>query len=90
MISKEDIEKQRTPTELWDYVQETRRRVEANGDERSIGHLLEPLRLSDWCPLFPAYLSLFDLRFSGQREQLFCLQQPTLHQLPEQQHYPVL
>jgi N-acyl amino acid synthase of PEP-CTERM/exosortase system len=24
---------------------------------RSNGHLLEPLRLSNWCPLFPAYLS---------------------------------
>lgn len=33
-ISKEDIEKKRTPTELRDYVQETRRRVEANADER--------------------------------------------------------
>lgn len=25
---------------------------------RSNGHLLEPRRLSDWCPLFPAFLTL--------------------------------
>ena len=33
---------------------------------RSMGHLLEPLKLSDWCPLFPAYLTLGELRFTQQ------------------------